>query len=85
MAIKRVIAFGDSWTFGDELVDPQFRGTDIHDWEFRDHYDSNKPYRLANGYAGKVAAHYGCELENLAFPGASLESMRWTLQWLLKY
>jgi len=79
MAIKRIIAFGDSWTFGDELVDPQLQGTD-----FRDHDDSNKLYRLANGYAGKVAAHYGCELENLAFPGASLESMRWTLQWLLK-
>jgi len=83
MAIKRIIAFGDSWTYGDELVDPQFRNIDIHAKEFADHYDSNKPYRLANGYAGLVASHYGLELENLAFPGSSLESMRWTLQWLV--
>ena len=81
MPIKRVIAFGDSWTFGDELVDPQFR--DLNEDEFRDHYDENRPWRLANCYAGRVANHFDIELENLAFPGSSLESMRWTLDWLL--
>ena len=82
MPIKRVIAFGCSWTYGDELVDPQFRHLD--ETEFRDHYDENKPWRLANCYAGLVADHYGLELENCAFPGSSLESMRWTMNWMMQ-
>ena len=81
MPIKRVIAFGCSWTYGDELIDPQFRHLD--ETEFRDHYDENKPWRLANCYAGLVADHYGLELENCAFPGSSLESMRWTMNWMM--
>ena len=82
MPIKRVIAFGCSWTYGDELIDPQFRHLD--ETEFRDHYDENKPWRLANCYAGLVADHYGLELENCAFPGSSLESMRWTMNWIMQ-
>ena len=82
MAIKRIIAFGDSWTYGDELLDPQFGSHP--DNGMLDHYDENKKYRLDHCYAGCVANHYGLELENMAFPGSSLESMRWTLQWLLK-
>jgi len=82
MPIKRVIAFGDSWTFGDELMDPQFDGWP--DGGMLDHYDENKQYRLNHCYAGLVANHYGVELDNMAFPGSSLESMRWTLQWLIK-
>jgi hypothetical protein len=65
MPIKRVIAFGCSWTYGDELIDPQFRHLD--ETEFRDHYDENKPWRLANCYAGLVADHYGLELETVHF------------------
>ena len=81
MSIKRIIAFGDSWTFGDELMDPQFDGWP--DGGMLDHYDENKQYRLSHCYAGLVANHYGVELHNMAFPGSSLESMRWTLQWLI--
>jgi len=82
MTIKKVYAFGCSWTYGDELIDPQFK--DLNEDDFRDHYDENRPWRLANCYAGLVANHFDVELENCAFPGASLESMRWTLQWLIK-
>jgi len=82
MAIKRIIAFGDSWTFGDELLDPQFSAHP--DKGMLDHYVENTKYRLDHCYAGLVAKHYGVELENLAFPGSSLESMRWTLDWLVK-
>jgi len=83
VSIKRIIAFGDSWTFGDELVDPALRHLDED--EFCDHDDSNKPWRLTNCYAGQVAEHYGVEFDNLAFPGSSLESMRWTLNWLINH
>ena len=82
MAIKRIIAFGDSWTYGDELLDPQFNA--YPDSGMLDHYDENTKYRLDHCYAGRVATHYGVELDNLAFPGSSLESMRWTLQWLIR-
>jgi len=82
MPVKKVYAFGDSWTFGDELMDPQF--SSWPDGGMLDHYDENKAYRLNHCYAGLVANHFGVELENLAFPGSSLESMRWTLSWLLK-
>jgi hypothetical protein len=81
MAIKRIIAFGDSWTFGDELLDPQFSAHP--DKGILDHYTENTKYRLDHCFAGLVANHYGVELENLAFPGSSLESMRWTVDWLL--
>jgi len=82
MKINKVVAFGCSWTYGDELVAPEFR--DLSESEFRDHYDQNRPYRLANCYAGLVAKHYGLELDNMAFPGSSLESMRWNLMWYLR-
>jgi hypothetical protein len=82
MKIKKLVAFGCSWTYGDELVAPEFR--DLNEAEFRDHYDENRPYRLANCYAGLIAKHYGLELDNMAFPGSSLESMRWNLMWYLR-
>ncbi len=40
MAIKRIIAFGDSWTYGDELLDPKFSA--YPDSGMRDHYDEIK-------------------------------------------
>ena len=84
MKIRKVVAFGCSWTFGDELVDPALKSRDDLDQNRLDHYDENKPYRLSNCYAGLVAKHYGLELENMAFPGSSLESMRWNLMWYLR-
>ena len=81
MKIKKLVAFGCSWTYGDELIDPKF-GTD--DPLLKDHYDENRPYRLDHCYAGLIAKHYGLELDNMAFPGSSLESMRWNLMWYLR-
>ena len=73
--MKTLVAFGCSFTYGDELVDPNLP-TD-------NKYFQNEPYRLANSYPGRIAEHYNLQLLNTAFPGASLESMRWTLDWLL--
>ena len=82
MPIKRIIALGCSWTYGDELIDPQFRHINhlVVD-DFKDHYEENNPWRLSHCYAGLVADHYGLEFENCAFPGASLESMRNRKKW----
>ena len=41
--------------------------------------------RLSNSWPGLVANHYGLELDNCGYPGASLESMRYVLHWHLKY
>lgn len=75
--MKTLIAFGCSFTYGDELLDPCLFGKE------KVCSLQNEHYRLANSYPGLVAAHYGFDLLNTAFPGASLESMRWTLDWLI--
>lgn len=82
MSIKKVIAFGCSWTYGDELIDPKFQHLD--ETQFRDHYDENAPWRLSHCYAGLVAKALDCDLENCAFPGGSLESMRFTANHLMQ-
>ena len=75
--IKKLVAFGCSWTFGDELNDPKL----AHEKDNPRYWDMNTPYRLAHTYPGLVAKHYGLEYENHAFPGASLVSMRDAMTW----
>ena len=80
MKIKKVVAFGCSWTYGDELLDPSLDPAQA----LGAHYHLNTPWRLEHCFAGLVAKHYGLELDNMAFPGSSLESMRWNLMWYLR-
>lgn len=40
--------------------------------------------RLQKSYPGLIADHYGLELDNCGYPGASLESMRWVMRWHLQ-
>jgi hypothetical protein len=75
--IKKLVAFGCSWTFGDELNDPEL----AHEKDNPRYWDMNTPYRLAHTYPGLIAKHYGLEYENHAFPGASLVSMRDAMTW----
>ena len=78
--IKKLVAFGCSWTFGDELDDPEL----AHEKENPRYWDMNTQYRLDHCYAGLIAKHYGWEFENLAFPGHSLVSMRDVAAWYVK-
>ena len=78
--IKKLVAFGCSWTFGDELNDPEL----AHEKDNPRYWDMNTPYRLAHAYPGLVAKHYGLEYENHAFPGHSLVSMREVATWYVK-
>jgi hypothetical protein len=75
--MKYLIAFGCSFTYGDELLDPALVGKE--DCCAR----QNDDYRNSHSYPGILARHYGLELINTAFPGASLESERYALDWLL--
>lgn len=72
-----LIAFGCSFTYGDELLDPNIKPGEPCNSR---HNDS---YRNSHCYAGIVAEHYGLDFVNTAFPGASLESMRYTLYWVM--
>jgi len=69
---RKIVCFGDSFAWGDELVAPdQIRAAD---------YD-NRFYREQHCYTGILADHYGVVAENLAFPGGSCQSTRWIYTW----
>jgi hypothetical protein len=78
--IKKLVAFGCSWTFGDELDDPEL----AHEKENPRYWDMNTQYRLDHCWSGLIAKHYGWEYENHAFPGSSLTSMRDAMYWYQK-
>lgn len=69
---RKIVAFGDSYAWGDELVAPdQIRAADY----------GNRHYREQHCYTGILADHYGVVAENLAFPGGSCQSTRWIYIW----
>jgi len=69
---RKIVTFGDSFAWGDELVAPdQTRCADY----------GNRFYRQQRCYTGLLGSHYGVPTENLAFPGGSCQSTRWTYTW----
>jgi hypothetical protein len=83
MKIRKLVAFGCSWTYGDGLVDPTLK-KNSNDITMLSRCPDNESYRLQNSYPGLIAQHYQADLENCACFGGSLESMRWSLFWWLK-
>jgi len=80
MEFKKIAGFGDSWVFGDELLDPFYAKTNnlAHAGDRQ-----NKPYRDQHCYLGLLGQHYGVPVENYGIPGGSLDSTVWTfLKWL---
>lgn len=82
MQFKKIIGFGDSWTYGDELMDPQYLAVDPNG-----HYSDvqNTDYRLKNCFLGQLGQHYSVPVENFGIPGGSLGSTMWTFQWWLDH
>lgn len=75
--IKNLVSFGCSWTYGDELIDPNLEGkVEPYHWD-------NDAYRTAHAYPGLIAKHYGWTHEDLAWNGSSLQSMLWNFNWWL--
>lgn len=80
MKFKKVVGFGDSWIWGDELLDPHLT----------DHphahpvLDQNTSYREANCFLGQVGIHYGVPTENFGIAGGSLQSTIWNYIWWLE-
>jgi hypothetical protein len=82
MKFKRIVGFGDSWMYGDELLDPVLARQDP---EAHCCWDQNTHYRESHCFLGLLAEHYGVPAENFGIPGGSLESTEWTYMWWLDH
>lgn len=82
MNFKKIVGFGDSWTYGDELLDPELLERDP---EAHFCWDQNTEYRERNCFLGQLGSHYGVPYENFGIPGGSLTSTQWTFQWWLDH
>ena len=78
MQFKKIVGFGDSWMYGDELMDPEY-AKQTPDGHYSD--EQNFPYRLKHCFLGQLGTHYGVPIENFGIPGGSLGSTMWTFQW----
>lgn len=75
----QLVAFGDSFVYGDELVDPKFLDQrKIPTWQ-----SLNTPYRETHSFPGLIANHFNLKHQNKGIPGGSLVSTRWEfIKWL---
>jgi hypothetical protein len=82
MKFKKIVGFGDSWMYGDELLDPVLAATekDAHPC-----WVQNVPYRENHCFLGLLGKHYNVPVENFGIPGGSLTSTMWTFQWWLDH
>lgn len=78
--INKLVSFGCSWTYGDELLDPALAAAGVPAYDRR-----NDLYRVQHSYPGLIADHYGLKYTCMAYPGASLRSMGWHFQWWLDH
>ena len=82
MQFKKIVGFGDSWMYGDELIDPDYLSINPNG-----HYsdEQNFSYRLKHCFLGQLGHHYNVPVENFGIPGGSLGSTMWTFQWWLDH
>ena len=82
MKFKKIVGFGDSWMFGDELLDPELQRqhSDAHTC-----WHQNNAYRDSHNFLGLVAQHYGVPMENFGIAGGSMQSSMWTFLWWLDH
>jgi hypothetical protein len=79
MKFNRIVGFGDSWMWGDELLDPA-----LHDHP-RVHpvLVENTQYRESRCFLGLLGQHYSVPVENFGIAGGSLQSAIWCYLWWL--
>jgi hypothetical protein len=82
MKFKKIVGFGDSWMYGDELLDPVLLAQDS---TAHTCFDQNTVYRERHCFLGQLGAHYNVPTENFGIPGGSLTSTQWTYQWWLDH
>jgi len=82
MTIGKIVGFGDSWMFGDELLDPVLAQSDP---EAHCCWVQNVQYREQHCFLGLLGQHYHLPTENFGIPGGSLDSTQWTYLWWLEH
>jgi hypothetical protein len=80
MKFKKIVGFGDSWMWGDELLDP----TLMSHPHAHPVLMENTPYREGNCFLGQLGRHYGVPTQNFGIAGGSLQSSIWTYLWWLE-
>jgi hypothetical protein len=82
MKFKKIVGFGDSWMYGDELLDPKLikEYPDAHTC-----WSQNDQYRNDHNFLGLVGKHYNIPVENFGIAGGSMQSSIWTFQWWLDH
>jgi hypothetical protein len=82
MKFKKIVGFGDSWMFGDELLDAEYAKVNnlAHAGDTQ-----NILYRESHCFLGLLGNHYNVPVENFGIPGGSLTSTQWTFQWWLDH
>jgi hypothetical protein len=81
MKFNKIVGFGDSWMYGDELLDPAL----VNHEHAHPTLHLNTPYRENKCFLGLLGQHYGVPTENFGIPGGSLESTEWTYLWWLDH
>ena len=81
MKFKKIVGFGDSWVWGDELIDPKLLDhPDVHPVLVE-----NTEYREKHCFLGLLGKHYDLPVENFGIAGGSLQSSIWTYLWWLEH
>lgn len=81
MKFEKIVAFGDSFVWGDELLDPAL----VTHKHAHSVLIENTAYREGHAFAGQIGQHYGVPVENFGWPGGSLQSTIWTYLWWVEH
>jgi hypothetical protein len=81
MKFKKIVGFGDSWTWGDELMDPGL----VNHPQAHPVMQENTAYRESHCFLGLLGQHYGVPTENFGANGGSQQSVIWTYLWWLEH
>ena len=81
MKYKKIVGFGDSWMWGDELLDPALS----HLPNPHPVMMENTLYRESHCFLGLLGKHYNVPTQNFGVAGGSLQSSLWTYLWWLEH
>jgi len=81
MKYKKIVGFGDSWMWGDELLNPAL----VNHKYAHPTLVENTPYRESHCFLGLLGKHYDVPAENYGIPGGSQQSAIWTYLWWLDH
>ena len=81
MKYKKIVGFGDSWIWGDELISPDVKKMPNPHPVMKE----NTVYRETCCFLGLLGQHYSLPTENFGIPGGSHQSALWTYLWWLAH